>query len=298
MITQISFKPTPTQTAKCTKLKLNIILDDQVNVAGGKVRGRLDVVCNSSKKVHLGEISVELSGVEEILDKDHALSQSFLSTRIVFQGERMPPSSAVRGKNCGDGYYLANKGKTGIHLHNSVFPFAFDIPAESPASYAFQNTARLQYIVTGAVKFTYRGSNDTLFKSKETRVVDRWDQPSFAPVTAFSEKKIKRWGDGGEIKLEATLGTHRASPGTHLPVEIRVDNGSKSKIQGIKVAFVRKLTMLRPDVNTDPDPTYNKSLTHVMAESKFMEKCHTFTASESRIVTLYISVPVLSSNPA
>lgn len=47
------------------------------------------------------------------MDKEFAISQSFLSSRLIFQGDRLPPSSAVRGENKG-GYYLANKAKTGI----------------------------------------------------------------------------------------------------------------------------------------------------------------------------------------
>jgi hypothetical protein len=59
----------------------------------------------------LGEIAVELKGFEAITGKGLDYSQTFLSSKINYQGERKRPSEAVHGP-CKDGYYLANKGKT------------------------------------------------------------------------------------------------------------------------------------------------------------------------------------------
>ena len=135
------FNPLPTVPGKCSKLKLHITFDDQLYVAGSPLKGRLELLCSSAKQVLLGEIAVELKATEEILDKEHATHQLIICKRIVFQGDRLPPSSAVRGQNRG-GYYLANKGRT-------IFPFSFDLPKDSPCSYDFDGLARLRYQVTG-----------------------------------------------------------------------------------------------------------------------------------------------------
>lgn len=62
----LNFNPLPTVTAKCPKLKLHVVLDSQVYIAGSKLTGRLEIVSLSSSKLQLGEISVRLAGVEGV----------------------------------------------------------------------------------------------------------------------------------------------------------------------------------------------------------------------------------------
>ena len=153
------------------------------------------------------------------------MTQSFLSSRLVFQGDRLPPSSAVSGKNQ-DGYYIANKGKT-------VFPFSFELPLDSPRSYTFQNMARLRYMVMVIVNFRYKGHNDVLFKSREAIVVDRWvsDILSGEPITAINHRNIQRWNAKDElIQLEATINKNIVIAGTTMLIDINVFNGSSNKV--------------------------------------------------------------------
>ncbi|KAJ3016377.1 hypothetical protein HKX48_004055 [Thoreauomyces humboldtii] len=137
----MAFNPIPTTPGKSSKLKVNVLLDSTIYVAGGNLHGRMELVSSSNKSLRLGEIAVELNGFEEVSDKDYARSQAFLAARIVFQGDRMPPSNAVRGP-ADNGYWQANKGKT-------TFPFAFRLPVDAPSSYSFQSLASLRYVVTG-----------------------------------------------------------------------------------------------------------------------------------------------------
>jgi hypothetical protein len=68
--------------------------------------------------------------------------ESFLSCRIVLQGEKKPLSRAIRGKRSPDGYWQANKG------HYS-FPFAFQLPSDVPSCFEFKNVLAVRYKVTG-----------------------------------------------------------------------------------------------------------------------------------------------------
>jgi len=76
----------------------------------------------------------------EVTERYSCATQSFLSSRIVFQGDRLPPSKAVYGA-AEHGFWSAKKGKT-------TFPFLFKLPYDAPSSYVFQNIASLRYVVT------------------------------------------------------------------------------------------------------------------------------------------------------
>ena len=49
---------------KHPKVKLDIVLNSNIYEAGGTISGRLDLSCGSSQKLRLGEIAVELEGLE------------------------------------------------------------------------------------------------------------------------------------------------------------------------------------------------------------------------------------------
>lgn len=64
--TNLNFNPVPTTNTKCSKLKIKIIFDDQINVAGVPLTGRLELKCTSGK-MQIGDISLNLSGFEGTL---------------------------------------------------------------------------------------------------------------------------------------------------------------------------------------------------------------------------------------
>jgi hypothetical protein len=137
----INFKPTTTAVTKISKLKLHVLLDSTIYTAGGVLTGRLSLTSSTARSIKLGEISVELTAFEELSIKDYTASQSFLSSRLVFQSENLPPSNAVHGPK-DNGYWTAKKGKT-------TFPFAFKIPIDAPSSVTYASMASLKYVVTG-----------------------------------------------------------------------------------------------------------------------------------------------------
>ncbi|KDN39529.1 hypothetical protein K437DRAFT_227928, partial [Tilletiaria anomala UBC 951] len=80
---------------KHPKVKLELILNSNIYEAGGSISGRLEMACATSQRLRIGEIAVELEGIEELTSRDHAATQMFLFNRTMFQGEHLPPSNAV-----------------------------------------------------------------------------------------------------------------------------------------------------------------------------------------------------------
>lgn len=93
---------------KCPKIEIVVWIDSTLFVAGGVLNGRMELTCSSATRVRLAQISVHLTGVEQIIDAALLSSQTFMSSEIVYQGTRRPPTDAVHGPAV-DGYYLAKK---------------------------------------------------------------------------------------------------------------------------------------------------------------------------------------------
>ncbi|KND03682.1 uncharacterized protein SPPG_01150 [Spizellomyces punctatus DAOM BR117] len=282
----MAFNPVPTTPGKCSKLKVNVLLDSTIYVAGGNLHGRMEIISSTNKSLKLGEISVELNGFEEVSDKDYERSQAFLSARIVFQGERMPPSNAVRGPG-ENGFWQANKGKT-------TFPFAFRLPNDAPSSYAYQNISSLRYVVTGVVQYKQNGRSDSLFRSKEAFVVENWKANHMditdEPIRAKNHRKV--WfGGAGEVQLEGTIQKSFFCSGNDVYVELRVKNDSKRRVQGIKLSLIRKLMMLREGTSAQDPLNDVKMFSESVSETTFKEKDFIFDPGEERANILNIHIP-------
>ncbi|KAI8592016.1 hypothetical protein BDZ88DRAFT_409323 [Geranomyces variabilis] len=281
----MDFNPIPTTPGKSSKLSVEIWFDSTIFVAGGTLHGRMRLTSTAEKSMRLGEIAVELNGYEEVTDKDYARSQAFLTSRIVFQGERMPPSNAVRGPAKG-GYWQANKGKT-------TFPFAFRLPADAPSSYSFQNLANLRYLVTGVVQYQRHGKSDSLIRSKEAFVVESWSQAHSRngddPVRARNHRR-PWFSGGGEVHIEGTIQKSCFTSGSDVYVELRVRNESRRRVQGIKLALVKKLLMLKEGAS-ESSLADTKIVSATVNEKTFKEKDFVFDAGEERANIININIP-------
>ncbi|GBB99550.1 hypothetical protein RclHR1_03560005 [Rhizophagus clarus] len=279
----INFKPTTTAVTKINKLKLHVSLDSTIYTAGGILTGRLSLTSSTARSIKLGEISVELTAYEELSVKEYTASQSFLSSRLVFQSENLPPSNAVHGPK-DNGYWTAKKGKT-------TFPFAFKIPIDAPSSVTYGNFAFLKYVVTGVVQFMNNNKADTLFKSKEALVVEAWDghNPIYKqPVDGTNMKQL--WmGGSGAVTLEGTLSETLFQSGGNVSVQVRVKNETKRRVQGIKVAITHKLLILADKHKKEIDDV--KVVGDTVAEEWFRNKDFLFDCGEDRSTTIHINVP-------
>jgi hypothetical protein len=148
-----------------------------------------------------------------------------LKQKLLVQGERLPPTAAVHGP-CQNGYYQAQKGKF-------TFKFRFDIPSNSPASFEFQNLAKLQYILAFYVKYKFNGSQNILFKRKPINIIDRWNPMTELklkePIVAENCKKLIFGGDL-PVLLNVRLESCALIAGSTIRVFINVQNRSKKRV--------------------------------------------------------------------
>ncbi|KAF9958467.1 hypothetical protein BGZ72_000308 [Mortierella alpina] len=285
----IAFRPLTTQPAKCSKLKIRIYFDSTIFQAGGNLFGRMEITSSSSQSLKLGEIAVELAAYEEITSKEFTATQSFLSSRLNFQGHSIPPSNAVHGPVDEGGFWRAKKGKT-------TFPFAFQLPLDCPSSLVFGQTASLRYVVTGLVQVFYHGKDETILKSKEAFVVEAWDgyNPDYRlPVQASNSTKLF-WGGSGSLVLEAMLSERLHSAGGNLAVEVKVKNNTSRKVQGIKVGVSRRLEMVSDKDKVEKNPGLKidtVSVSEVIGTQEFKSSSYLFDTGEERTMTVNMVVP-------
>ncbi|GJJ70955.1 hypothetical protein EMPS_03305 [Entomortierella parvispora] len=286
----IAFRPlTTAQPAKCSKLKIRIFFDSTIFQAGGNLFGRMEITATSSRSLKLGEIAVELAAYEEITSKEFTATQSFLSSRLCFQGPKMPPSNAVHGQIDENGFWVAKKGKT-------TFPFAFQLPLDCPSSLVFGQTASLRYVVTGLVQVFYHGKDETILKTKEAFVVEAWDgyNPDYKlPVHASNSTKLF-WGGGGNLVLEAMLSERLHSAGGNLTVEVKVSNNTSRKVQGIRLEVARKLEMVADKAKAERNPGLKidtVSVSEVIGTHEFKSSSYLFDTGEERSMTVNMIVP-------
>ncbi|KAF9090160.1 hypothetical protein BGX29_011625 [Mortierella sp. GBA35] len=275
--------------AKCSKLKIRIYFDSTIFQAGGNLFGRMEVTATSSRSLKLGEIAVELAAYEEITSKEFTATQSFLSSRLCFQGPGIPPSNAVHGPCDEDGFWMAKKGKT-------TFPFAFQLPLDCPSSLVFGQTASLRYVVTGLVQVFYHGRDETILKSKEAFVVEAWDgyNPDYRlPIQAANSTKLF-WGGSGALELEAMLAERLHSAGGNLTVEVKVKNNTSRKVQGIRVGVARRLEMVSDKAKAELNPGLKietVSVSEVIGTQEFKSSSYLFDTGEDRTMTVNMIVP-------
>ncbi|KAG0253046.1 hypothetical protein BGZ95_006463, partial [Linnemannia exigua] len=277
------------QPAKCSKLKIRIYFDSTIFQAGGTLFGRMEVTATSSRSLKLGEIAVELAAYEEITSKEFTATQSFLSSRLCFQGTGIPPSNAVHGPCDEDGFWMAKKGKT-------TFPFAFQLPLDCPSSLVFGQTASLRYVVTGLVQVFYHGKDETILKSKEAFVVEAWDgyNPEYRlPVHGANSTKLF-WGGNGNLELEAMLAERLHSAGGNLTVEVKVKNSTSRKVQGIRIGVARRLEMVSDKAQAELNPGLKietVSVSEVIGTQEFKSSSYLFDTGEERSMTVNMIVP-------
>ncbi|KAJ3320924.1 hypothetical protein HDV06_004702 [Boothiomyces sp. JEL0866] len=265
----VKFNPIPSTSGKCSKLKINVVFDSSLHVAGGSINGRLEVVSSTSKYLLLGEISVQLNGIEgiyfvnpEILRPSFKQSQSFLKSKIMYQGDRCPPSQAVCGPIREGGYYSAVKGKT--------------------------------LLTASLVSFKYGDQTDTAFITKHATVVDQWDpeleRSLDTSVTAVNSKQVFMGGTG-VVHLEGCLLKSFVSSGNTISIEIKVTNNTKRRVSGIKVSFMRKLLMICPAIESGKENDEIKVKYLNVKTMNFNDKNYYFEPNEVRRTTLHLTVP-------
>ncbi|KAI9592968.1 hypothetical protein BDF19DRAFT_450000 [Syncephalis fuscata] len=281
-----AFRPAATVSARCSKIKLRLFLDSNVFIAGGNIYGRMELTSATSRSLLLGEIAVELTGYEEVSCQEVTASQSFLSSRLLFQGAKVPPSNAVHGPAQKGHFWLARKGKT-------TFPFAFRVPSDAPSSAVFQTTASLRYVVTGVVQIFYSGQEDTVFRSKEACVMESFDGKRLsnilldtrgAPIEMTNTRRLF-FGGPGALQVTAQLQQSVFSSGQNISLMVRVRNDTRRRVQGIKVSIGHRLRIYMAGKEA---PRITSQIVH---ESSFNTEDFSFDPGVERTAVINVAAP-------
>ena len=219
--------------SSCPKFRFNLVLDKSAFVAGELLYGRLELVCLTNSSLQLGDIAIELAGYEgaftkaylmtrciELNDGNDALIESFLSSRILIQGENRPPSKAVRGWKSPDGFWQANKGRF-------TFPFAFKLPTDIPCGFQFKSILAIKYKVTGLIGYKYHGKMDMGFQSTDAFVVES---------VSLQQEKVRvqvtgqPWLSRGSVRMDVLLRSPIVCCGQDLRLDILVNNETSKSV--------------------------------------------------------------------
>ncbi|GAA5962880.1 hypothetical protein JCM3765_005902 [Sporobolomyces pararoseus] len=286
-----------------SKVSLKILLARGINVAGaGSVRGELEVSVKD-KAIGLGEVGIELNGVEELRNRDHTATKRIFYSRLLFQGPGLPPSNAVvAGSSASQGgYFPALRGRT-------RFDFSFDLPKDLPSTCAFGANAVVRYELRAFASSIFEGDVDLKSEKKDVLVVERWDDWRKGNWSTGVEKEAEqelRGREGGLVTIKGGIGNDEWSgslprlfwwrdvdegvegKGT-IEVRLRINNTTKRHIPGVKASLIRRLRLRRDPVREGPaPPQLSSSVTNV----DFLGSDYDVRAGSEREVLVSLQLP-------
>ncbi|KAN0065786.1 hypothetical protein ACQY0O_000916 [Thecaphora frezii] len=275
---------------KHPKLKLEVVLSSTIFEAGGTISGRLELTC-TSQKVRLGEIAIELEGVEELSSRDHAATQLFLYNRTLFQGEHLPPSNAVLPAAAHNGYRTARKGRT-------TFPFRFRLPSTAPSCVTFSGNAALRYQLKATAQTWWNDERTIVTYRREAFVVEKWsdelDEKYRRPVEAIGDTRLFMGGHGA-VWLEAGVIEQLFWGGGQVLIRCGIKNNTKRQVAGIKVALARRLVFPVGSAEGTHDAPDKVSLepriTEIVHEQNFKGSEYEFPPNEEAVCNVAVDIP-------
>ncbi|PWN20409.1 hypothetical protein BCV69DRAFT_312996 [Microstroma glucosiphilum] len=281
--TSLQAKGGPTSVAKHDKVKLMIALDQATYLAGDCLTGKVELASSTSQNLRLGEIAVDLMGIEELTPRDRAASRTFLQSRVLFQGGYLPPSNAVLPSAPIHGHWAARKGKT-------TFPFSCRLPSTGSSSVTFAGCAKVRYSVKASVQICYEGTRFSLVCAAEADVAERWEDahaPQYRrPVESVGEAKLFMGGRSG-IWLEAALDRSLYFVGEQAVVRVGVRNWSKRDTSGVRLQVIRTLTLSTEGVGGAQEP----SISEAVHTQLFQGSAFDFKAQSEVVLHLPIDIP-------
>ncbi|RKP07860.1 hypothetical protein THASP1DRAFT_30332 [Thamnocephalis sphaerospora] len=186
-----------------SKFRLSIRFDRAFYTAGGLVTGQMEVVCQSSS-VRIGEISIEIIGIEEITS-DASIDR--------------------------DGYWRARKATTSL-------AFAARLSGRLPSTYR-SKAGSVRYIVSGTAQVVASGNRaETVAHTRSVCIYERWtlDEVRRARSERIRAEARKRAFLGGEGHLSCVVETPRrlVAAGGHVYVNLGVRNHTKKKASSLR----------------------------------------------------------------
>ncbi|KAL1724263.1 hypothetical protein EV715DRAFT_260150 [Schizophyllum commune] len=230
-----------------SKVKVSLTMGNRVFVAGGSIRGQMEVECRADKGLALNVMMVELFAIQELTSRDHSATSTFIHARRLFQGPGLPPSNAVQALPApGDPqypnhYYQARRGI-------STFPFRIPVPATSPSSITFgSGLAKVRYEVRATVGVFWKGEKRLVIDKTEVDVVESYEEDF-----ARAEPEGVVVGENGKIWAQGRVIGGVVVAGESACVELQLKNHSTKKNSGLAVSLTRHLVL--PEISGSGKP--------------------------------------------
>ncbi|KAI5892706.1 uncharacterized protein SCHCODRAFT_02626903 [Schizophyllum commune H4-8] len=222
-------------------------MGNRVFVAGGSLRGQMEVECRADKGLALNVMMVELFAIQELTSRDHSATSTFIHARRLFQGPGLPPSNAVQALPApGDPqypnhYYQARRGI-------STFPFRIPVPSTSPSSITFgSGLAKVRYEVRATVGVFWKGEKRLVIDKTEVDVVESYEEDF-----ARAEPEGVVVGENGKIWAQGRVIGGVVVAGESACVELQLKNHSTKKNSGLAISLSRHLVL--PEISGSGKP--------------------------------------------
>ncbi|KAL1683224.1 hypothetical protein EV122DRAFT_273346 [Schizophyllum commune] len=230
-----------------SKVKVSLTMGNRVFVAGGSIRGQMEVECRVDKGLALNVMMVELFAIQELTSRDHSATSTFIHARRLFQGPGLPPSNAVQALPApGDPQYPNHfyQARRGI----STFPFRIPVPATSPSSITFgSGLAKVRYEVRATVGVFWKGEKRLVIDKTKVDVVESYEEDF-----ARAEPEGVVVGENGKIWAQGRVIGGVVVAGESACVELQLKNHSTKKNSGLAVSLSRHLVL--PEISGSGKP--------------------------------------------
>ncbi|KAL1739443.1 hypothetical protein HDZ31DRAFT_6165, partial [Schizophyllum fasciatum] len=229
------------------KVKVSLTMGNRVFVAGGSLRGQMEVECRADQGLALHVMMVELFAIQELTSRDHSATSTYIHARRLFQGPGLPPSNAVQALPApGDPQYPNNyyQARRGI----STFPFRIPIPSTSPSSITFgSGLAKVRYEVRATVGVFWKGEKRLVIDRTEVDVVENYEEDF-----SRAEPECVVVGENGKIWAQGRVIGGVVVAGESACVELQLKNHSTKKTTGLEVSLSRHLVL--PEISGSGKP--------------------------------------------
>ncbi|PWN19970.1 hypothetical protein BCV69DRAFT_313177 [Microstroma glucosiphilum] len=249
---------------KKSRVDIDLLLESELVVEGGNLRGRLMVNIGKDKKGR-GELllaypKVRVVGFEELLDDE--TRHIFYHHSTIVDGDTQPGGSqpyVLHGSPClsspgfegheplpcfasqpdEEGYSVGREGSHSI-------PFSLEMPIGKGAKGSYRGKkALVRYIVIGSVKLkSSDGSNRSI--AHFYRHVDLLPYINPAVVLASAPRPIQATTERNRISLTASLHRPTWVAGQRVYVNVAVRNDTSRRIKNVTLSLVRTVTIYQP----------------------------------------------------
>ncbi|PVG00931.1 hypothetical protein CPB86DRAFT_154113 [Serendipita vermifera] len=259
------------QAKASSKVELDLLLDSDVCVEGGYMRGSVVINIRSSKKgvpIYLGDGKVRVIGFEAIpyQDQRHIFYHCGAPLNNISPFIRQVYASPADG----EGFYPGKEGEYLLPFAMRLPPRQKNLPVAKGVYSSRTNGSSVQYIAMVSIMLKHPRTQAKSI-AHFYRAIEVWPlldpssvlAPAPSPLFATASKSLSL-GGSGTIELTASL--HRATwiAGQRCYISLSVANNSaKRKVRTLTLSLVRSETVFKPHA----DAATVSSTSHISNES-------------------------------